>query len=237
MVSFAKLLKKQDFGYGRLPVTHRAKLWAVPSRAVNMEGRVTEMRFGKPEIESSEIPGWWAVYTRHQHEKAVADVLSAKGFEVFLPLYQSLRTWKDRKKVISLPLFPCYVLVRLDVSRRLQVVSTPGVHMILGQGGRDCAVPESDIEAIRRSVQGCSRVEPHPFLKCGERVRVMRGSLEGLEGILIRKRNIYRLILSVDMLAQSVAVELSASDVEPATASFSMPVPAGSIVVAPRLVC
>jgi transcription antitermination factor NusG len=202
-----------------------------------MEKRVTEMRFGKSEIESSELPGWWALYTRHQHEKVVADLLSAKGFEVFLPLYESLRSWKDRKKVISLPLFPCYVLVRPDVNRRLQVVSTPGVHMILGQGGRDSAVPESDIEAIRRSVQVCSRVEPHPFLRCGERVRVMRGSLEGLEGILIRKRNIYRLILSVDMLAQSVAVELSASDVERATASFSMPVPAVSIVEAPRVVC
>jgi transcription antitermination factor NusG len=202
-----------------------------------MERRVTEMRFGKQEIESTETPGWWALYTRHQHEKSVADQLIAKGCDVFLPLYQSVRSWKDRKKVISLPLFPCYVLVRPEIDRRLQIVSTPGVHMILSQGGRDCAVPESDIEAIRKSVQGRFRVEPHPFLKHGERVRVMRGSLEGLEGIIVRNKNIDRLVISVDMLAQSVAVELSASDVELAPAAFSMPIPVSSFVAASRVAC
>jgi len=195
------------------------------------------MGFGKQIIDSTETPGWWALYTRHQHEKVVAEMLVAKGFEVFLPLYQSVRSWKDRKKVTSLPLFPCYVLVRPDIDRRFQIVSTPGVHMILSQGGRDSAVPESDIEAIRWCVQGSFRVEPHPFLRCGERVRVIRGSLQGLEGILIRKKNIYRLIISVDMLAQSVSVELSVSDVEPAMVSFSMPVSGSSIIKASPMPC
>ena len=74
-----------------------------------------------------EDPDWWALYTRHQHEKAVAEMLSAKGFEVFLPLYDSQRRWKDRKMTISLPLFPCYLFVRGGLDRRLQVVTTPGV--------------------------------------------------------------------------------------------------------------
>jgi transcription antitermination factor NusG len=161
---------------------------------------------------------WWALYTRHQHEKAVAEMLSAKDFEVFLPLYDSMRRWKDRKKLITLPLFPCYVFVRGGLNRRLQVVMTPGVHTILFRGEQVAIIPESEIQAIRMAVEGHFRVEPHPFLKCGERVRVIRGSLEGVEGILVRKKNLYRLVLSVDMMAQSVAVEIDASDVEPVVA-------------------
>jgi len=164
-----------------------------------------------------EASDWWALYTRHQHEKTVAEMLSAKGFEVFLPLYESVRRWKDRKKMITLPLFPCYVFVRGGLQRRLQVVTTPGVHMILFHGEQVAMIPGVEIEAIRKAVEGPLRVEPHPFLKCGERVRVTRGSLLGVEGILVRKKNLYRLVLSVDMMAKSVAVEIDATDVEPVT--------------------
>ena len=158
---------------------------------------------------------WWALYTRHQHEKVVAEMLVAKGFDIFLPLYESTRRWKDRKKVLSLPLFPCYLFVRGGLDRRLQVVTTPGVHMVLRRGDQVAIVPEQEIEAIQRAVTGAFRVEPHPFLKCGTRVRVIRGPLEGVRGILVRKKNLCRLVLSVDMLAQSVAVEVEAWDVEP----------------------
>ena len=166
---------------------------------------------------------WWALYTRHQHEKAVADMLAAKGFEVFLPLYESTRRWKDRKKVLDLPLFPCYLFVRGGLDRKLQVVTTPGIHMILYRGDRVATIPEPEIEAIQRAVDGHFRVEPHPFLRCGMRVRVTRGALEGVEGVLLRKKNLCRLILSVDMLAQSVAVEVSALDVEPCAAAAPGP--------------
>jgi transcription antitermination factor NusG len=158
---------------------------------------------------------WCAIYTRHQHEKTVSEMLEAKGFEVFLPLYESTRKWKDRRKVLSLPLFPCYVFVRGAIERRLPVLTTPGVHMIISRGERVATVPEDEIDAIRRTVDGHFRVEPHPFLRCGERVRVVRGSLEGVEGVLTRKKNLYRLVLSVEMLAQSVAVEIDAMDVVP----------------------
>jgi transcription antitermination factor NusG len=161
---------------------------------------------------------WWALYTRHQHEKVVADMLEAKGFEVFLPLYESTRRWKDRKKVLSLPLFPCYLFVRGGLDRKLQVVTTPGIHMILYRGDRVAVIPDQEIEAIQRAVDGSYRIEPHPFLKCGMHVRVTRGALEGVEGVLIRKKNLCRLILSVDMLAQSVAVEVDGADVEPCAA-------------------
>lgn len=169
-----------------------------------------------------EPTNWWALYTRHQHEKTVANILSAKGFEVFLPLYQSTRRWKDRSKVIDLPLFPCYVFVRGGLDRRLQVVTTPGVHMILFNGENVAIIPEAEIQAIQKAVVGPFHVEPHPFLKCGERVRVTRGSLEGVEGILVRKKNLYRLVLSVDMMAQSVAMEIDATEVEPVSAQDSV---------------
>jgi transcription antitermination factor NusG len=158
---------------------------------------------------------WWALYTRHQHEKAVADALLAKGFEVFLPAYESVRLWKDRKKIISLPLFPCYVFVRGGLNRRLHVVTTPGVHSILSRGEQVATIPESEITAIQRSIAGSLRVEPHPFLNCGDQVRVVRGPLEGVTGILIRMKSLCRLILSVDTLARSIAVEIDAADVEP----------------------
>ena len=168
-------------------------------------------------VDSQASPGpWCAVYTRHQHEKSVSETLEAKGFEVFLPLYESTRRWKDRRKVLSLPLFPCYVFVRGAIERRLPVLTTPGVHMIISHGEKVATVPETEIEAIRRTVDGHFKVEPHPFLRCGERVRVVRGSLSGVEGVLTRKKNLFRLVIAVEMLAQSVAVEIDAMDVVPA---------------------
>ena len=179
---------------------------------------VTERGIGVTGYDES---AWWALYTRHQHEKTVADMLAAKGFEVFLPLYESMRRWKDRQKMLSLPLFPCYVFVRGGLNRRLQVVTTPGVHMVLSHGERVALIPETEIDAIRKTLEGPFRVEPHPFLKCGERVRVIRGTLEGVEGILVRKKNQTRLVLSVAMVAQSVAVEIDAADVVPVTSRDS----------------
>jgi len=169
---------------------------------------------GLQQIERDPGP-WCAVYTRHQHERTVTEMLESKGFEAFFPSYESVRKWKDRRKVISLPLFPCYVFVRGAIERRLPVLTTPGVHMLITSGEQVATVPEQEIEAIRRTVQAQIGVEPHPFVRCGERVRVVRGSLEGVEGVLARKKNLYRLILSVEMLAQSVAVEIDAQDVVP----------------------
>lgn len=173
---------------------------------------------------------WWALYTRHQHEKTVAEILRIKGVEVFLPLYASVRRWMDRRKVLHLPLFPGYVFVRGAIGQRVHVLTTPGVHMILSQGDRAAIIPEDEIQAIRRIAEVDCHVEPHPFLKCGEQVRVRNGSLSGLEGILVRKKNVFRLVLSVQMLAQSVAVEVDASDVEPISAKPILPIPTSELV-------
>ena len=173
------------------------------------------VRLQSVDTQAESDAAWCAVYTRHQHEKAVTAMLLVKGFEVFLPLYESTRKWKDRRKLLSLPLFPGYVFVRGALERRLPILTTPGVHMIISRGESVATIPEEEIESIRRTIDGKFRVEPHPFLRCGERVRVMRGSLAGVEGILTRKKNLCRLVLSVEMLTQAVAVEIDAHDVEP----------------------
>lgn len=158
---------------------------------------------------------WWAVYTRHQHEKTVVESLSANELETFLPVYQVVRQWKDRKKQLSLPLFPCYVFVRGSSERRTQVLSAPGVFSIVSVAGHPAPIPTQQIDAIRRAVGSSLRVEPHPFLHCGDWVRIKSGPLTDVEGILIRKKGSYRLILSAELLQKSLAVEVDAFSVEP----------------------
>ena len=158
---------------------------------------------------------WYALYTRHQHEKTVAEILMAKGFEVFLPLYSVSHQWKDRVKKLSLPLFPSYVFLRSSLDHRAQIMSTSGVHAFVGVEGRAARIPDEEIEAVRRTVDSLLHVEPHPFLRWGDWVRIKSGPLEGIEGILVRRTNQFRLVLSVEMLEQSVAVEVDPHIVEP----------------------
>ena len=157
---------------------------------------------------------WHALHTRYQHEKAVADLLSRQGFETFLPLYTTVHRWKDRTKRLSLPLFPCYVFCRGGFDRRLQILKTPGVHSIVETARRPGVIPEAEITAIRRAVENALRIEPHPFLANGDWVKIKSGPLAGAEGILVRKRDQLRLVLSVEMLGRSVAVEVDPSHAE-----------------------
>ena len=165
-------------------------------------------------IEEEMRRGWHALYTRHQHEKTVADLLSKKGFEVFLPLYTTTHRWKDRNKTMSLPLYPSYVFLHGGLDRRLAILTTPGTIGVVGHAGYSSTIPDEEIEAIRRLVESTLKAEPYPFLRRGDWVRVKSGPLEGIEGILVRKKNIYRLVLSVELLQKSVSVEIDASLVE-----------------------
>lgn len=157
---------------------------------------------------------WYAVCTRHQHEKSAARILEHKQFEVFLPLYKVRRRWQDRTKEVSVPLFPGYVFVREGPARWLQILTTAGVSSVVSCGGRPSAIPFSEIEGVRRIVESTLQFEPHPFLKCGDWVRVKYGPIAGVEGILLRKKNVARLVLSVEMLGKSAAVEVDATLVE-----------------------
>ena len=157
--------------------------------------------------------GWYALHTRYQHEKVVAQILAHKRFDVFLPRYTAIHHWKDRDRRLSLPLFPCYVFIRGRLERRLDILTTPGVIGWVGVGGPS-VIPAGEMEAVRRAVESIDKVEPHPYLAYGDRVRVKMGPLAGIEGILVRKKNLYRLVLSVEILERSAAVEVDRSSVE-----------------------
>jgi transcription antitermination factor NusG len=165
--------------------------------------------------QSASCPALWHVlYTRHQHEKTVDRILCGKGFETFLPLYSALSRWQDRTKLLHVPLFPCYVFFKDRDGRWLDVLKTPGVHMIVSNGEGPAIVPEEQIEAVRRLTEAGQGVEPHPFLKTGDKVRIKCGALAGVEGFLTRKKNLSRLVVSVDILGKSVSTEIDASTVE-----------------------
>src|SRR5207248_1864197 len=129
-------------------------------------------------------------------------------------LYAAARDWKDRIKLLDLPLFPCYVFLAGDLGRRLDIITIPGIHFIVSIAGQPAAIPAAEIDSIRQVVGRGARIEPHPFLKCGDWVRVKCGPLAGTQGILVRKKNVYRLVLSIEMLGKAAAVEVDAVLVE-----------------------
>jgi transcription antitermination factor NusG len=159
---------------------------------------------------------WYAVYTSANHEKHVAEQLERRSVENFLPLYESVRRWKDRRVRLQLPFFPGYVFVRMSSRDRLKVLQVPGVAHLVEFGGKPAPVPEEDIQAIRACLAGLHGVQPHRYLKRGQRVAVTSGPLAGLTGIVIRQKKCTCLVISFDLLMRSVAVELDSSDLHAA---------------------
>ena len=170
-------------------------------------------------IESGEAQAvrWYAVYTKHQHEKKCAESLLGKSIEAYLPLYQSVRRWQDRKKTLFLPLFPSYVFFRSSLERRLDILRAPGVFFIVGNAFGASAIEEEDIAAMRQITASRLKIYPHPVLKFGDRVRIRRGPLEGIKGILTRVNNQDRVVMSVEPLQKAVSVEVDVNDVEKET--------------------
>ncbi|SRR6266567_1347447 len=157
---------------------------------------------------------WYAVYTTVRHEKVVAQQLEQRSVEAFLPLYRSLHRWKDRRKLVELALFPGYVFVKIAIEERLRVLQVPGVVSLVGFNGKFPALPEPEISALRSGLENNLYAEPHPYLLIGKRVRVVRGPMAGAEGILTRKKDKYRVVISIDVLMRSVAVEVDGADLE-----------------------
>ena len=162
------------------------------------------------------VERWYAAYTSANHEKRVAEQLGVREVEHFLPVYESVRRWKDRRVRLEMPLFPGYVFVRLALRDRLRVQQVPGVARLVGFDGTPAALPEEEMEALRASLARGMRAEPHPFLKIGRRVKVKSGPMEGLQGILKRRKGESRLVVSVELIQRAMAVEIDESDLEPA---------------------
>ena len=160
-------------------------------------------------------PRWYAAYTCAQHEKRVAAELGMREVEHFLPLYSSVRRWKDRRVTLELPLFPGYVFVRLALRERLRVVQIPSVVRLVGFNGLPTALPDEEMEILRKGICQSLRAEPHPFLTVGRRVRIIRGPFAGLEGVLKRKKSGMRVVVSLELIQRSVAVDVDATDLRP----------------------
>jgi transcriptional antiterminator NusG len=157
---------------------------------------------------------WFALTVKPQHEKAVLQQLEVKDLEGYSPFYRARRRWSDRIQPVELPLFPRYVFCRFTFEQRLKVLSSPGVHGIVGFGGKPCPVSEDEIAAVKAMVDSNKPVMPWPFVRVGQRVRVCDGSLSGLEGTLIREKADYKIVVNVQLLNRAVAVELDRDRVE-----------------------
>ncbi len=171
----------------------------------------------EPSLSLNELwqtPLWYAVYTKSRHEQMVKRQLDSKGIEGFLPVFSKVSQWRDRKKTIQVPLFPGYLFVRIPIVTRLHVLTAFGVVALVGDGCAPLPIPDEQITNIQKFLDTGLKYDPHPYLKVGQRVRILEGPLSGVEGILTRKKNLSRLVLSVDLIQRSVCVEIDSWKVE-----------------------
>ena len=157
---------------------------------------------------------WFAVFTLPQNEKSAMKQLALREVEAFLPTYETVKVWKNRQRVRTvLPLFPTYLFVNIDRRQRTRVLQSPGVLHIVGNYREDVPIADAEIELLRSGVRDRS-MEPFRELVVGERVRIKRGSMEGVEGVLVRKGNGLRFVLSLKLINQCAAIEVGAEDLE-----------------------
>jgi len=170
-----------------------------------------------PSPQSDPPAPWFAIHTYARHEKRVAGELAHKGLEVYLPLLVKRHQWSDRQKLVELPLFPCYAFARIKPSAeaRVKVLQTGGVIGLVGAAGQGEPIPDNQIENVRMLLTNKVQLDPYHFLKVGQRVRVRGGSLDGLEGILVRRNGNRRLVISVESLERSLAISVEGLEVEP----------------------
>lgn len=160
---------------------------------------------------------WYAVHVRSRHEFKVLDRLTKAGIDTFLPVVERLNRWKDRKKLVKFPIFPGYLFVHIRKIHEeiLTVLKTPGVVRFIGIiPGEPEPVPEKQIISLKKLVESKETLDPYPYLKEGQKVRIKKGPLAGVEGILVEKAGQHSLVLSVDILRQGVSIKIDTSDVE-----------------------
>jgi transcription termination/antitermination protein NusG len=157
---------------------------------------------------------WLAAYTRSRHEQQVGQQLGQKDIEYLLPTYTRLVRWTDRIKRVTSPLFPGYIFVHISECERLPLLETIGVVHLVCAAGEPAVLPDEEIERVRSCCSG--DVEPHPYLRIGRRVRVKHGPFAGWEGTLVEKQNSRRLVVTVEQIMKSIAINIHSADVEPA---------------------
>ena len=159
---------------------------------------------------------WFAVYTNCRHEKRIAQHFTHRQIEHYLPLYRSERKWRDGSRVtLELPLFPGYIFVHIRKAERASVLNVPGTLAVVGgTGGEPAALPDSAIEALQAGL-GEHKIEPHPLLRVGQAARVRSGAFVGMRGIVVRKKSGFRVVITLEQIMQSIAVEMDEHDLEP----------------------
>jgi transcription antitermination factor NusG len=158
---------------------------------------------------------WYALTVPYQHERRTEKALQSKGLETLVPVYRSRRWWSDRVKDVETPLFAGYVLCQFDLTKRIQVLDTPGVSKIVGFGGAMTALEDGEVAGIQRLLALKVPLAPWPYLKPGDRVRVEHGPMRGLEGTLLRTKDTMHLVVSFELLQRSLAVEVERETVVP----------------------
>lgn len=158
---------------------------------------------------------WLAAYITPRHEKAVVRQLGVRHVESFLPLYTSVRRWKNGCRVaVEQPLFPGYVFVHVPRRQWVEVLEVPGVISIVSSGRQPAALPTQEIESLRAGLPR-RQYEPHPYIAVGDKVRIVEGPFADMTGILVRKKNLFRVVLTLELIMQSVAVEIGVDEIEP----------------------
>jgi len=161
-------------------------------------------------------PLWYAIQTRARHEKRIGSELQRKGIEAFVPTLSESHRWSDRTQIVETPLFSCYVFVNLVASSaaRLEVLKTGGVFHFVRVNGQPASIPDSQIESLRTVVAGNLPISACGYIQIGQKVRIRGGSLEGIEGILTASKGGHKLVISVDLLQQSVEVTVEGYAIE-----------------------
>lgn len=160
-------------------------------------------------------PRWYAVWTRSRHEKSVSEHFSGKAVEYFLPVYSAVRRWKNGDHRIELPLFPGYTFVRIQLKDRAEILKTAGVVCLVGFGGSPSPLEDQEIESLRQALTAGIGTAPHPYITVGRRVQITSGPLAGREGLLVRRKNAWRVVLSIELIQRSILVDAEACSVEP----------------------
>ncbi len=187
----------------------------------DLAGHIPNLPPPQPDLTGGTLPEvamgtpWYALSVKHQHERTIQRALSEGGFEAFSPTYRARRQWSDRVKEIELPLFAGYVFCRFPLEAKVRILNTPAVSRVVQFGGTPTAVPDTEIDAIRSIVASKLPMRPWPRLKCGDRVRIERGPLRGVVGVLLKEKDALELIVSVELLQRSVAVQVAAASIVP----------------------
>lgn len=158
---------------------------------------------------------WYAAYTCANHEGTVVKHLALRSVECFLPRGQSTKRWKDRRVQVQPPLFPGYVFVHIGLPERLHVLQIPGVVRLVGFSGTPTALPDEQIEALKRTLTAGRFAEPYPYLAAGRHVEVSSGPFAGLKGILLRRKGKFRFVMSIELIQRSVAIDIDGGDLCP----------------------